>query len=144
MARSESRGELRLDRFADLGAIFGFYEWRNYFNRDTRFDPGRPNGRHAWLVFGSPDRALQHGVPASTKQFWGEKKGLEVPDHANHHLDGAHNQHCFKKRGQTSYVKFWEQRPLLATWESGLACTEPNREWAEEVRKLANLGDEKA
>jgi len=140
MSRSDGRRERRLDRFADLGAVFGFYEWRNYFNRDTNFDSGRPDGRHAWLVFGSPDRALKHGVPASTTQFWDAKEGLKVPDHANHHLDGPHNKHCFMKKGHTSYAKFWEQRPLSATWESGFACTEPNREWAEEVRRLANLG----
>lgn len=142
MARSEGWAADRFDNFSVLAEVFGLSQWWNYFNGDTGFGTD-PDKRHAWLVFCSPDRSLKHGVPASTREDWYDKgvlrKGLVVPDHGNHHLDEPHNRHCFKKRATVdSYAKYWAHRPLLESWESGFACTEPDQEWADKVRKRAN------
>lgn len=143
MARSNIQG-FRLDDFFGVWRALGYSEWRNYVNADTKFDAGRPEGRHAWLVFPLRDVALEHGVPASTRETWNGKKGLQVPSHNNHHLDGEPNQHCFMKRGAISYAKYWEQRPLSVSWPAGFACVEPDQEWAETVRVLAGIPGGKA
>ena len=129
---------LRVDNFFDVWKALGFSEWRNYVNAETGFDPGRPEGRHAWLVFPLPDRAFEHGVPASTLATWNDKVGLEVPSHNDHHLDGEPNQHCFMKNGRTSYAKYWAVKQIGESWTFGLACVEPDQKWAETVRALAD------